>query len=153
MIGLRAAVWVLTLGVRLLAHDIGRRLLVALVVIVVCAGLVVGMFTYPEPVEPEPAPAHPPTGARAARPRAASEPTTPRPAARPARPAGSPEQAAAAWYAQHKRLPRTRVRVLQHDQVNAKAIRILVLGDGGNGRLDTAVVTVRRDADGWRVHQ
>lgn len=149
VIGLRAALWLLTLGVRLLAHDVGRRLLAALVVIAVCAGLVTLVFTYPEPVEPESASA--PPMAPAARSRAASKPNTPQPAARPVRPAGSPEQAAATWYAQHKRLRRDQVRVLQRDQVSTKSVRVLVLGDGGNGRLDTAVVTVRRTGSGWQV--
>jgi hypothetical protein len=36
------------------------------------------------------------------------------------------------------------VRVLQRDRVSANVVRVLVLGDSGDGRLDTALVTVRR---------
>jgi hypothetical protein len=149
VIGLRAAVWLLTFVVRLLGHQIGRRLLAALALAAVCAGLVTLVFTYPEPVDPAPASAHP--VAPPARPPAEARPAPRPPATSSARPVGSPEQAAATWYAQRKRLPRARVRVLQRDQVNASLVRVLVLADGGNGRLDTAVVTVRRHGGGWQV--
>jgi hypothetical protein len=148
VIGLRAAVWLLTVVFRLFGHDLGRRLLAALALASVCAGLVVGVFTDPEPVEPEPVSAHP-----AARPPVEARPVPRPPAASSARPEGSPEQAAVAWYAQRRRLPRARVRVLQRDRVSATVIRVLVLADSGKGRLDTAVVTVRRTGSGWRVRR
>lgn len=146
MIGVRAALWLLTLGVRLLGHWIGRRLLAALLLISVCAGVVIVVFTSPEPVEPEPNARPAATGPdqRAKPPATASTSLSSQGAA-------SPEQAAAAWYARHKQLPRSRVRVLQHDQVNTRLVRVLVLADSGGGRLDTAVVTVRRTDAGWQA--
>jgi hypothetical protein len=146
VIGLRAAVWVLTLVVRLLGHQIGRRLLAALALTAVCASLVALVFAYPEPVEPEPVSAQP-----APRPPTEARPAPRSPATGSVRSAGSPEQVAAAWYAQRKRLPRSRVRVLQRDRVSATVVRVLVLADGGDGRLDTAVVIVRRHGGGWQV--
>jgi hypothetical protein len=73
------------------------------------------------------------------------------PPARPAPGAGSPEQAARAWYATHTHLPADRVRVLQRDQVNARLVRVLVLAEAANGRLHTAQVTVRRTSTGWKA--
>ena len=150
MIGLRAAAWVLTLGVRLLAHPVGRRLLAALVLTAVCAGLVALVFTYPESVQPEP---EEDTGqaTHAGRPRPTTS-TKPQ-AVAPARPAASPEEAAAAWYAHRKHLPRSRVRVLQRDRVNPRLVRVLVMAESEKGRLDTALLSVRRDKSGWRVTQ
>jgi hypothetical protein len=149
VIGLRAAFALLTLGLRMLFHPLGQRVLAALVLIAMCAGLVLLVFTYPEPVEPEPGSVVP--SGRAARPRADARPRPTSPASTPTRSAGSPEQAAVAWYARHERLSRDRVRVLQRDRVNRSTVRVLVLADRGTGRLDTAVVTVRRDTSGWRV--
>jgi hypothetical protein len=156
--GIVLALRVLGFGVAVLAHPVGRRLLATLLITSVCAGVVAFVFTYPEAPQT-------PAGSRLA----SAAPTMPdstgrpgggapsdrqqraRPAPRPSVGAASPEAAAAAWYARRTRLPRDRVRVLQRDRVNATTFRVLVLADGGNGRLDTAVVTVRRDRAGWRV--
>jgi hypothetical protein len=142
VIGLRATFWVLTIGIRLLAHPVGRRLLAAMALISLCAGLVILVFTYPEPVEPDPVTRPAVTRGRDPMPRSTSGTS---------RPGSSPEQTAAAWYAGRKRLPRSRVRVLQRDEVNPKLVRVLVLADAGGGRLDTAVVEVRRLGSAWRV--
>jgi hypothetical protein len=72
-------------------------------------------------------------------------------AARPARPA-QPAGVAAAWYAARHHLEPGRVRPLQQDKLSNREVRVLVLADRGDGRLDTALVTVRRDAKGrWSV--
>jgi hypothetical protein len=70
------------------------------------------------------------------------------PAPRPTQPAA----VAAAWYAARNHLAPVRVRPLQQDRVGRSEVRVLVLGDRGRGRIDTALVRVRRDASGsWRV--
>jgi hypothetical protein len=74
-------------------------------------------------------------------------------AARPA-PGGPtrPAEVAAAWYAARRHLPARQVRPLQQDKLSGRRVRVLVLADRGDGRLDTALVTVRRDAKGrWAV--
>jgi hypothetical protein len=66
----------------------------------------------------------------------------------PAAPAG----VAAGWYAARNHLEARQVRPLQQDKVSNREVRVLVMADRGNGRLDTALVTVRRDASGrWSV--
>src|SRR6266704_3142216 len=73
------------------------------------------------------------------------------PAAQPDRPT-KPADVAAAWYAGRRHLGARQVRPLQQDKVSSREVRVLVLADRGNGRLDTALVTVRRDAKGrWAV--
>jgi hypothetical protein len=85
-----------------------------------------------------PPPAHP---ARTARPPARAQ-------ARPAAPA----EVAAAWYAARRHLPHGQVRALQQDRRSAREVRVLVLAQPGHGgRLDTALVTVRRGPRGWVV--
>jgi hypothetical protein len=65
---------------------------------------------------------------------------------------GRPADAAAAWYATREHLPPGKVRALQQDVISKRQVRVLVLADRGHGRLDTALVTVRRDAAGsWSV--
>jgi hypothetical protein len=71
-----------------------------------------------------------------------------------AAPAGQAQPAgvAAAWYAGRNHLKPGQVRPLQQDRLSNREVRVLVLADRGNGRLDTALVTVRRDAQGrWSV--
>jgi hypothetical protein len=73
------------------------------------------------------------------------------PAAQPAKPT-KPADVAAAWYAGRKHLGARQVRPLQQDKLSNREVRVLVLADRGDGRLDTALVTVRRDAKGrWAV--
>jgi hypothetical protein len=72
-------------------------------------------------------------------------------AARPSR-SDSPAAVAAAWYARQEGLEASLVRSLQQDRVSGRQVRVLVLADRGRGRIDTALVTVRRDAAGrWAV--
>jgi hypothetical protein len=66
--------------------------------------------------------------------------------------AGGPAAVAAAWYARQEGLEVSLVRSLQQDRVSGRQVRVLVLADRGRGRIDTALVTVRRDAAGrWAV--
>lgn len=67
-------------------------------------------------------------------------------------PAARPAGVAAAWYAARHHLEPGKVRPLQQDKLSDREVRVLVLADRGDGRLDTALVTVRRDAKGrWSV--
>lgn len=69
----------------------------------------------------------------------------------PVRPT-APAVVAAAWYAARNHLRAGQVRPLQQDKVSHREVRVLVMADRGNGRLDTALVPVRRDARGrWSV--
>ncbi len=68
---------------------------------------------------------------------AAAQPTPSRPAT-----------AAVAWYATKHHLPPGKVRALQQDRRSDREVRVLVLADGGGGKLTTALVTVRRDGKG-----
>jgi hypothetical protein len=77
-----------------------------------------------------------------ARPRPA--PSTPPAAARPA-------EVGVAWYAGVHHLPPGSVRALQQDRRSATEVRVLVLAKGAGGRLDTALVRVRRGPRGWAV--
>jgi hypothetical protein len=94
-----------------------------------------------------------PAGPKAAAPSPSTSaaPAGPKAAAPPAKPA-RPADVATAWYAARDHLPAGKVRALQQDVVSRREVRVLVLADRGNGKLDTALVTVRRDAAGrWRV--
>jgi hypothetical protein len=72
--------------------------------------------------------------------------------ATPAARDGGPAAVAAAWYARQEGLAASLVRSLQQDRVSSDQVRVLVLADRGRGRIDTALVTVRRDAAGrWAV--
>jgi hypothetical protein len=63
-----------------------------------------------------------------------------------------PADVAAAWYAARRHLPISKVQALQQDVVSEREVRVLVIADPGKGRLDTALVTVRRGAGGgWSV--
>jgi hypothetical protein len=154
MIGLRLTFKLLGLGITLLRHETGRRLLAALVLAAFCAGLIGLLFTAPEPPD---AWNEQLTGADAALTRPATSPS-PATTTRPPQPPTtgqtmSAEQAARAWYARRHHLPVDRVRILQADQAGTNRIRVLVLADTGRGRLDTAIVTVTRAGSRWRVHQ
>jgi hypothetical protein len=96
-------------------------------------------------------PAQPPRETGATRPTPGTPERAAPPAARPVRPS-KPAEAAAAWYAAREHLGASQVRPLQQDKVSNREVRVLVLADRGNGNLDTALVTVRRDAKGgWSV--
>lgn len=63
-----------------------------------------------------------------------------------------PADVATAWYAARRHLPSSKVQALQQDVVSEREVRVLVIADRGKGRLDTALVTVRRGAGGgWSV--
>ncbi len=100
---------------------------------------------------PSARPAQPPRETGATRPTPGTPERAAPPAARPVRPS-KPAEAAAAWYAAREHLGASQVRPLQQDKVSNREVRVLVLADRGNGNLDTALVTVRRDAKGgWSV--
>lgn len=152
-------------GLAVLRGEVARRLYRLAVVAVALAAAVVLLYEHGDgpaalarTVQAAPSAAAPPArpGTSAARARdaeAASRPSRSEPpaAAKPAQ-ATEPTGAAAAWYAARNHLRAGQVRPLQQDKVSKREVRVLVLADRGNGRLDTALVTVRRDAQGrWSV--
>lgn len=145
--------------------DLARRLSRLAVVAVVLAATVVLLYEHGDTVALEraaqPAAAavatagHPSPPAREGTGRARGPGRAAAPArdeaARPGR-SGSPAAVAAAWYARQEGLEASLVRSLQQDRVSGRQVRVLVLADRGHGRIDTALVTVRRDAAGrWAV--
>jgi hypothetical protein len=64
---------------------------------------------------------------------------------------GRPAEVAAAWYAARHGVPAAKVRPLQQDRLSARAVRVLVLADLGDGRLRTALVRVQQGPTGWSV--
>jgi hypothetical protein len=132
--GRRALAWTLAALRSELARRIGRLVLVAAAL----AGVVVVLYQHGD------------TPAALARPATASTvpPARVAPAAPPA--AAQPPQPTRPAAVAH--LPASQVRALQQDVISRRKVRVLVLADRGRGRLDTALVTVRRDAAGrWSV--
>lgn len=148
--------------------DLARRLYRLAVVAVALAAAVVLLYEHGDSPAPDrtaqPASAavttagHPAAGApdragTGAGGRAAPERPKPGgPARATAGRAATPAAVAAAWYAARGRIDASLVRSLQQDRVSSREVRVLVLADRGRGRIDTALLTVRRDAAGrWAV--
>jgi hypothetical protein len=72
-------------------------------------------------------------------------------AAAAARAAKRPEDAAAAWYAQHVRVSPQRVHALQRTRVSATVTRVMVVAEVSADRMSTDMVTVKRAGSGWKV--
>ena len=125
-----------------LRSELARRLGRLALVCAALAGAVVLLYQHSD------------TPAALARPAVATTLPAPRAPGRaaPRRPdATRPSAVAAAWYAARNHLPAGKVRALQQDVVSQREVRVLVLADRG-GRLDTALVTVRRNAaESWAV--
>jgi len=66
-------------------------------------------------------------------------------------PVAKPTAAAEQWYAARHKLPARSVRALQADAMNRDTVRVLLVVTKANGRLDSAVVTVRHAKDRWVV--
>ena len=151
----------LAVAVAALRSEPARRLGRLAVVAAALAGAVVVLYAHGDSpaalartVQAPPGPATPaaqPSRAREPRPGPGGPPAAATPT-RPGRDPTRPADVAAAWYAARSHLPAGRVQPLQQDAVSAREVRVLVLADHGDGRLDTALVTVRRDAAGrWSV--
>jgi hypothetical protein len=140
------------LALAVLRADLSRRFYRLAVAAVVLAATVVLLYQYGDGpaldrgAQPAAAPV---TTSHAA----SQRPKVPAPAA-PAKVgrAATPAAVAAAWYAHREGVDASLVRSLQQDRVSSREVRVLVLADRGRGRIDTALVTVRRDAaGGWAV--
>jgi hypothetical protein len=140
----RAARASLALALAALHSDLSRRLGRLALLGAALAAAVVVLYQHGEAPAAlaRPAAATTTSRVRAAPATTATTATTVAPAA--ARPA----DVATAWYAARHHLPAGKVRALQQDVISQRAVRVLVLADAGRGRLDTALVTVRRDAGG-----
>jgi hypothetical protein len=66
-------------------------------------------------------------------------------------PAAGPVEVAAGWYATRHKFPTDQVTGLQADKISPNRIRVLLLVDHGQGRLDSAMVTVTRGKAGWKA--
>jgi hypothetical protein len=145
------------LPLRLLATSRGRRLSLAAVLSLGMVGTVSLLYDHADSptaaVKPlnalnvaaaKPAPAH-----AAAKPAAgAAQEST---AAAAARPAKRPEDAAAAWYARRVSVSPDRVHALQRTRVSATVTKVMVVAEVSATRMSTAMVTVKRSGDGWKV--
>jgi hypothetical protein len=154
-----------TLGRRLLAAvtgELGRRLARAAGLTIVLAVVVTALYDRGEvPTAAAQQAVRAPTGGDQGGPAARSGATARRkdPAQlgglrgrdRVARVGERPAAVAAAWYAARHGVPRAKVKPLQQDRLSGKEVRVLVLADHGHGRLRTALVRLRRGANGWSV--
>jgi hypothetical protein len=156
----RAVVRLGLLPMRLLATSMGRRLAAT---VVLSVGLVGGVSTLYDHADSPTAVVRPLNALNALN-AAASKPAAAKPAAKPAgrgaqdstaaaaaRPAKRPEDAAAAWYAQHVRVSPDRVHALQRQRVSATVTRVMVVAEVSATRMATDMVTVKRAGDGWKV--
>jgi hypothetical protein len=144
--GARLAGWLLSLPVRLLGSQLGRRTTAAAAVSLVLMGGVGALYQHADAPSAVPVPAK----AAAAAPAAAGRGlTTPAPAVRrgPAR----AEDVAVAWFAKRQNVAVGQVRALQQRRVSADERRVLVIAEAGASRLPSAYVTVRRGPSGWAV--
>jgi hypothetical protein len=143
----RAARASLALALAALRSDLSRRLGRLALLGAALAAAVVVLYQHGEAPAAlaRPAGAHP-AAATTSSVRAAPATTAAATTAAPA--AARPADVATAWYAARHHLPAGKVRALQQDVVSRRAVRVLVLADVGGGRLDTDLVTVRRDAAG-----
>jgi uncharacterized membrane protein YraQ (UPF0718 family) len=136
----------------LLLRLFGRRVVGALILAVVAGIVMQALMTTGESATATPSP----------RPKQATMVPSPRPrpttttakttAAVPAPvPVAKPTTAAEQWYAARHKLPAGSVRAIQTDAVHRDTVRVLLVVTKANGRLDSAVVTVRHAKDRWVV--
>jgi len=145
--GLRLAVLVLALPLRLAATALGRRLLAAVVLSAVLVTAVALLYRHADD------PARAPASLRAANVAAAGPAPAGGRGARATRSARAarPEDAAAAWFAEQQRVAVDRVRTLQQRRISAKERQVLVVAEVSGDRMPSAYVTVRKGAGGWAV--
>jgi hypothetical protein len=135
----------LLLAARFVFHSrLGHRAGTALLVTALFAAAVSALYDHPDAI------ALPARAAAATEATAAAPTTTTTPGARARRPA-TPGEVAAAWFARRSGVPTAKVKVLQEDRLSAGRVRVLVMADLGHDRLDTALVTVRRERGAWVV--
>jgi hypothetical protein len=152
--GFQAARALALLPVRALQTPLGRRIAVAGALIAMLQGAVGVMYSNADDPVAAASAATPAAVTRsAATPRDAppSEAHSAKAKPKPKAAAKTPEAAATAWYAKKVDVDRGDVRVLQRESVSAKKARVLVMAQTGRDRMDTAVVTVKRDGGVWKV--
>src|SRR3954470_1369403 len=151
--GIQAARALALLPIRALQTPLGRRIAVAGALITVLQGAVGLMYSNADDPVAAAAAVTPAGGTRSgAAPRAApAGQAAARSDAKPRAAGKTPEAAATAWYAKEVDVGRDAVRVLQRETVNSKKARVLVMAKTGRDRMDTAVVTVKRDGGVWKV--
>jgi len=140
--GVQAARSLMMLPLRALQTPMGRRAMVAGALTITLQGAVGIMYSNAD------SPELPATPAAVAAPAPAPAPAPKVTAKGHAR---TPEAAAVAWFAGRHKLDPGKVRPLQRDAVGDTSARVLVMADLGGGRLDSAVVTVKRTKAGWAI--
>ena len=144
--GARLAGWLLSLPLRLLASQLGRRTAAAVAVSLALMGGVGALYRHAD--APSAAPAA--DAKVAANPAAAGRGLTARAPATRRGPARA-EDVAVAWFAKRENVAVDRVRALQQRRLSSDETRVLVIAEAGASRLPTAYVTVRREPSGWAV--
>ncbi|HEX9344041.1 MAG TPA: hypothetical protein VF995_10550 [Actinomycetota bacterium] len=166
--GVAFATQVMAVPLRAVARPAGRRLSVAAALSLVLVALVSGLYDHADGgagTTPTAARLPAPSAALAARPASALASTlggsgASASASRPAAPARAPatasgassaDAAAVAWYAAQRHVPVSRVQALQHRQVNATAVEVMVTADTGPTGIYSDMVTVQRVGSTWKV--
>ena len=137
-------------GLAVLRTELGRRLATVAVISTVLVAGVSALYDHADPVGLGILPA-------SARTRSVAATRPDAPAARPPSasrrpsPPKRPDQVAVAWYATRRGIVPGKVKALQQQRLGADRVRVLVMAEVGRDRLDTALVTVRRQRSGWVV--
>ncbi len=155
--GVAFATQVMTVPLRAVTRPAGRRLAMATGLSLLLIAAVSGLYDHADGgAGTTPVAAHlsAPTAALAAKPASALASTAAASSASGSAGAAgikAAEAAAVAWYAVQRHVPVERVQALQHRQVNAAQVQVLVMADTGTSGLYSDLVTVRRAGSGWKV--
>ena len=154
----RAVVRLGLLPMRMLATSMGRRVAAAVVLSVLLVGTVSTLYDHADspaavarPLNALNIAASKPAAAHAAAGKGAGGVARESTAAAAARQAKRPEDAAAAWYAQHLGVSPSQVHALQRTRVSATVTKVMVVAEVSASRMSTDMVTVKRAGNGWKV--
>jgi hypothetical protein len=164
--GVAFASQVMAVPLRAIARPAGRRLSIAVALSLLLVALVSGLYDHADGgagSAPAAARLPSPSAALSARPASALASVmggTPsgsasKPAAAPASAsasgARSADAAAVAWYAAQRHVPLNMVQALQHRQVSATQVEVMVTADTGATGIYSDMVTVQRVGSSWKV--
>jgi len=161
--GVAFASQVMAVPLRAVTQPAGRRLSVAVALSLLLVALVSGLYDHADGgAGSAPAAAHLPASPAALADRpvsalastmggTASQSAAPTAASSSAGGAQSADAAAVAWYATQRHVPVSRVQALQHRQVNAAEVEVMVTADTGATGIYSDMVTVQRVGSTWKV--
>lgn len=153
--GTTLAAQVMAVPLRVLARPEGRRISLAAALSLLLVALVSGLYSHADGgsgTAPAAARVAAPKTALAAKPASALAASTGGAAAGTgASGAGSADAAAVAWYAAQQHVPVSKVQALQHRQVSASEVEVMVTADTGATGIYSDMVTVRRVGSTWKV--